>query len=76
MEVKICTGKACSSRYSKYISARLENDKKFHDMKKLTISECACMWQCKKWPNIKIKNQVHNYMNPANASGITKKEYK
>jgi NADH:ubiquinone oxidoreductase subunit E len=45
-------------------------------MKKLDIAETLCMGQCKKAPNIKIKNQTHNYINPAKASEIIKKEYK
>lgn len=45
-------------------------------MKHLKISESLCMWQCKKWANIKIKNQIQNYCNPAKASQILTKEYK
>lgn len=76
MEVKVCIWKACSWKYSKYIITRLENDKKFYDAKKLNFTECACIGQCKKWANIKIGNQTHNYMDPAKASQIIKKEYK
>ena len=76
MEVKVCTWKACSWKYSKYIIKRIENDKVFHNMKKLIITECPCMGQCKKWANIKIKNQINNYTDPAKASQIIKKEYK
>ena len=76
MEVKVCTWKACTWKFSKYIITRLENDKKFYGIKKLDITETLCMGQCKKAPNIKIKNQAHNYTTPAKASEIIKKEYK
>lgn len=76
MEVKVCSWKACSWKFSKYIMTRLKNDKEFYDMKKLKVSESPCMGECKKWANIKIKNQAYNYANPAKASEIIKKEYK
>jgi NADH:ubiquinone oxidoreductase subunit E len=30
------------------------------------------MGQCKKWPNVKIEWEIHNYMNPAKAAELLK----
>ena len=76
MEVQVCSGKSCSGKYSKYITTRLENDIKFYDTKNLKIVEVACMWQCKKAPNIRLKNTIHNWMNPAKASDLIQKNSK
>lgn len=70
MKVQVCTGKSCRERFSKYVIQRLENDTKFYNWESVEIMECACMDHCKKWPNIKIKNQVYNYTSPAKASEI------
>lgn len=76
MKVQICKGSACAGKFSKYITTRLENDTKFYKWKNMDISECSCMWQCKKWVNIKIGNQTHNYMNPLEASKLITKAIK
>lgn len=76
MKVQVCSGKSCSGKFSKYISARIENDIKFSGMKNIEVEECCCMWQCKKWANVKINNQIHNYSNPAKISLLVHKEYK
>ena len=68
MEIKVCKWKTCSDRFSWYISTRLENDKERLKLKKLEISDCLCLWQCKKWPNIVVNWNVENYVNPAKAS--------
>jgi len=31
------------------------------------------MWNCKKAPNIRLKNTIHNYMNPAKVSELIQK---
>ena len=73
MEVQICSGKTCAWKYSKYITARLENDLKFYGKKNIKISGVTCMWNCKKAPNIRLKNTIHNYMNPAKVSELIQK---
>lgn len=73
MKIQVCTWKSCSEKFCKYTITRLENDTKFYDWKNIEILEEACMWQCKKWPNIKIKNQTINYIHPAKASEIVAK---
>lgn len=41
--MKVCTGRSCSERYSKYILARLKSDKdKFDKDDKIVIEECMC----------------------------------
>lgn len=74
MKVQVCKGSSCSGKYSKYITTRLENDTKFYKWKDVEVSECSCIWQCKKWANIKILNQTHNYMTPTKASQLILKE--
>ncbi len=68
MKIKVCMWKTCMDRFSWYIIDRLENDKKRFNLKKLNFEKCLCLGQCKKWPNIVVKDDVHNYMNPAKAS--------
>lgn len=41
--IKVCTGKSCSERFSKYILARLLADKsKFDKNDTIAIEECGC----------------------------------
>ena len=69
IKIQVCHGKTCSEKFCKYINTRLENDKKkFH--LDLEIEDSKCMGQCKKWPNIKIDDTIHNYMNPAKAAEL------
>lgn len=68
MKVQVCTGKTCSSKFSQYIITRLQNDKKKFDIKSLSIDECACMGNCKKWPNVMFDKAHEEYMTPAKAS--------
>ena len=74
MEVKICTWKTCSWKFSKYILTRLENDTSFYNWKDVKVEETACMGECKKAPNVKIQNELHNYASPAKTSEITCKK--
>lgn len=76
MKIKICNWKACQERFSSYIKTRLLNDKEKFDLKDLEIEETPCMWNCKKWPNIKIDNELFHYMNPAKASELLFKKLK
>lgn len=68
MEVKVCTWKMCSSRFSEYILKRLENDKKNFNIKNLEITESLCMWWCKEWPNIIIWEEKYHNMDPLKAN--------
>lgn len=70
MKIKVCTWSACKDRFSEYIIDRLNNDKKRFNLNKLDIEESMCMWECKKWPNIMIDNNIHNYMTPVKVSEI------
>ena len=76
MEIQVCSGKSCSQKFSKYISARLENDIKFYGYKNIKIADSWCMWHCKKAPNIRLKNTVHNYVTPTKASELIQKNTK
>lgn len=73
MKVQVCMGKSCKWKFAKYIIDRIENDTKFYGWKWVEAMEEACMWQCKKWPNIKLKNQIINYCNPAKVSEVIQK---
>lgn len=68
MKIKICGWKTCTDRFWWYILERLMNDKTRLKLSKLEIEKTLCMWQCAKWPNIMIKDNISNYMNPAKAS--------
>lgn len=70
MDVKICTGKTCSGKFSKYITTRLERDTEFYKWKGVKIEESCCMWECKKSPSIKIDKETFNYVWPAKASEL------
>jgi len=76
MQVQVCSWKSCKGKYSNYITRRLNNDAIFYDSDSIAISEVSCMWECKKAPNIKFKNMVHNYVNPAKASQLIQKNIK
>lgn len=76
MKVDVCTWKSCWWKFSKYILTRLTNDIKFCNWKNIELQETLCMWQCKKWVNIKIDNQIHNYIQPAKASDLVSQRVK
>ncbi len=76
MEVKVCTWKICSGRFSEYILKRLENDKKNFNLKNVEITESPCMWWCKSWPNIIIQDEKITNMNPLKANNILFKKLK
>ena len=71
MKVQVCHWKACKERFCEYINTRLENDKKKFNLD-IQIENALCMGQCKKWPNIKIGEEIHNYCNPAKAAELIK----
>ena len=70
MKVQICIWKSCAWKFSKYIKTRLENDVKFYKWKEIEIEEIFCMWDCKKWPNIKIDGEKCNYIQWVKASEL------
>ena len=59
---------SCKDRFAEYIITRLKNDKERFNLGNLEIEESLCMWECKKWPNINVDWNIHNYMNPAKSS--------
>ncbi len=74
MDIKVCTGKTCSEKFSKYIITRIKNDTRFYKWKNVRVEESLCMGHCKKGPNIKIEKEIHNYINPARASELIDKK--
>jgi len=68
MKIKVCVWNTCKDKFSEYIITRLKNDKERFNLNDLVIEESLCMWECKKWPNIKVDGNIHNYINPAKAS--------
>lgn len=68
MKIKVCTWSACKDRFSDYIITRLKNDKQRFNLNDLEIEESLCMWQCPKWPNIKVDWEIKNYITPSKAS--------
>jgi len=46
--IKVCTGRACSERYSEFIRKRLEGDKDFYKYEDdVEIETCMCQGRCK-----------------------------
>lgn len=73
IKIKVCIWKSClNDRFSNYIIDRLKRDNKAFYWDNVIIEEINCMWECKKWPNIKINGKIHNYMDPIKASKIMK----
>ena len=70
MKINVCTWKTCNDRFSEYILTRLKNDKNRFNLDSLIIEESKCMWDCKKWPNVKIDGKINNYMNPLKVSSM------
>jgi len=73
VKIKVCTWKTClSDNFSNYIIDRLKRDNKTFYWDNVIIEESNCMWECKKWPNIKINEEIYNYIDPIKASNIMK----
>lgn len=70
MKVQVCHGRTCTEKFCEYINTRLENDKEKFQLKDFEIIDAKCMWHCKKWPNIKVDEEVHHYINPAKAAEL------
>ncbi len=70
MKIVICKWKACQDRFCNYIEKRLNSDIEKFDLKNVVIENGACMWACKKWPNISVDWEIMNYCDPAKAARI------
>ncbi len=68
MKIQVCTWKLCKERWSEYILKRLESDKKMFNLDNVFISNCACMWHCKEWPNVMFDKHLEHHSDPARAS--------
>ncbi len=63
MKIEVCFWKTCSEKFNQYIFDRVNADVKKYDLKNIKLEKSACMWMCKKWPNVKIDWEVINYAN-------------
>lgn len=70
-EMKVCTGRSCSERHSKYILARLRADKaKFDKDDKIAITECGCQGRCSEGPVFYFEKELFTRGNPVKASEV------
>ena len=74
IQIEVCTWKKCSEdNFSSYIIDRLNNDNKLNKNSNVVIKECMCLWECRKWANIRIDSEeIMNKMDPIKASSIMK----
>lgn len=70
MKICICDWKSCKDKFINYTEKRLNSDIEKFELKNIFIEKCSCMWNCKSWPNIKIDNEIFNYIDPAKASKL------
>ncbi len=63
MKIQICFWKACMENFWEYILKRVNSDIKKYDLKNIIVEKSPCMWECKKWPNVKIDGEIINYAN-------------
>lgn len=68
MKIQVCMGKSCKERYSEYILQRLERDKERFNLNNVIITTCACLDNCKKWPNVIFDKHIEGNMTPTKAS--------
>lgn len=68
MKISVCKWKMCSDKFSSYILTRIMNDKKRFNLNNLIIEESECLWQCEKWPNVKVDWDIRHYVTPSKAS--------
>lgn len=69
MLVKVCTGKVCSDRMSKYILDRLTREKeKAAWGDEIQIESCACQGNCAIGPTVLFDKEMLSGMNPVKAS--------
>ena len=63
MKIEVCCWKTCKEKFGDYIITRVEWDIKKYGLKNIMIEKAACMWMCKKWPNVKVDWEAINYAN-------------
>ena len=69
MEVRVCDGKVCRERLSKFVMKRLESDvEKFGFGNDVNLEFCGCVGRCKKGPNVVIDGAICENMDPVRAS--------
>ena len=68
MKIQVCMWKSCKERYSEYILQRLERDKERFSLNNVIITTCACLDNCKKWPNVVFDKHIEGNMTPTKAS--------
>ena len=74
MDIKICTGRSCKDRFSHYMIERVDRDRAFYNWKQdMCCSECLCLWNCEKAPNISLNWEIHSYMNGTKLSKLLQK---
>lgn len=70
MKIQVCTWKSCKERFSEYIIKRLQWDiDRFH-LDNVILENCACLWDCKQWPNVIIDGKKENFCDPIKISKI------
>jgi len=68
MKIQVCTWKVCWSKFSEYITKRIESDKEFYDIDSVVLENCMCTWNCKVWPTVYFDKELHTRANPASIS--------
>jgi len=58
----------CKSRFSEYIIKRLEADKLKFNLHSMMIETCACLGNCKQWPNALLDGKIESRCEPAKIS--------
>ena len=75
LTVRICTGRACSERYSAFIEKRLDADRAFyHYDEDVELENCLCQGRCKEWPTVVFGSDVHVGQNPVKSSEILRRK--
>lgn len=70
MKIQVCTGRSCKWKFSEYILKRIEADTKKFDLQNIDAEVCACLWQCKMWPNVILDGKTEHYSDPAKISKL------
>lgn len=70
MKIQVCNWKMCKSRFSEYITKRLNADIAKFKLENIELENCPCLGQCKVWPNVVIDSKIENYSDPAKISKI------
>ncbi|MBW7954492.1 (2Fe-2S) ferredoxin domain-containing protein [Candidatus Gracilibacteria bacterium] len=76
IEIKVCRGKNCSSRFSEYILKRLELEKEKFKLDEVDISIMPCQNQCEKGPNVSFDGKIENYQDPIKSSKLMHEKVK